>query len=334
MRKMMTTLLATGAVLLAMPAMSQALNGADSALRLKAQERAALEGKTIAFVPQILSSALATAWAREMQKEADHFGMQLVVRDPNWNANAHLQVVSALIDERPDVIVLQNPNVTILAKELQRAEEAGIHVIQISMASNYKTDVYTGADWARIGTELAQDVIAQCGPASGKSGKVQIVMGEPTGGTNLETVQAMNEVFKSEPSINVVSTQAADWDATKAYQITSTVLQQHPDLCASVGMWGTMHQGAAQAIRDAGLLDKVWVTTSGEGPRTDCDAVQQGLFDRYINYDARRQGHDVIMLARTLLQSGLKPGSVRIAAYSYSEWQDKDSAVGNACFDL
>lgn len=315
-------------------ATAQQMSGANSDAELLQAYETALVGKTIAYVPQILASPLATQWGRTIEAEAAEEGMNYIVRDPNWNAAAQLQVVSALIDEKPDVLVVQNPNVTFLAKELKRAEEAGIYVIQINMASNYKTDVFVGADWIKYGQMMAEEVIKQCGKDTDTSHKVQIVMGEATAGASLIQTRSLLEALKADDSIEVVSNQAADWDASKAYALTTTVIQQHPDLCASVGMWGVMQLGAAQAIKEAGKLDQVTVLASGEGVRSDCDALQQGLFDRYINYDARLQGHDVMRAAKFLLQSGQPAGSFRMADFSYSVWQDKETGKGAACFDL
>jgi ribose transport system substrate-binding protein len=315
----------------AAPATADELAGAGSSKELTQRERAAVEGKTVAYVPQILGAYTGKMWHEVLEKEAKEFGIRLVVRDPNWNASAELQAISALIDEKPDVILVQNPNVTVLAKELQRAEEAGIYVIQANQDSNYKTDAYTGADWQRIGQMMAQEVIAKCGSGTHTSGKVQIVMGEATAGASLEQTQSLLEGLKKDAAIKVVSNLAADWDANKAQAITSTVLQQHPDLCASVGMWGAMEQGSGQAIKEAGKLGQVTVIASGEGSRGDCDALQQGLFTRYINYDARLQAHDMMLLVRFLLQSGQKPGAFRIAEYSHAVWEDKKNVTEAEC---
>ena len=117
------------------------------------------------------------------------------------------------------------------------------------------------------------------------------------------------EVFNKDPAIKVVSNQAANWDANTALNITATVIQQHPDLCASVGFWGIMQSGAAQAIRNAGKIDDVKVYASGEGSQLDCDQVNQGNFYRFLSYKATEQGHDLMFAAETLLESGEKPGT-------------------------
>ena len=57
--------------------------------------------------------------------------------------------------------------------------------------------------------------------------------------------------MKQHPEIKVVANQAADWDATKAHAVTSTVLKQNPDLCAIIGFWD-VRVGTAAAIKEAG----------------------------------------------------------------------------------
>ena len=112
----------------------------------------------------------------------------------------------------------------------------------------------TGMRSARL---LAEDVVKQCGTGSGKSGKVSIVQGELTAAASVDQIGGIMDMFKKDPAIKVVSNQAANWDANAALNITSTVIQQNPDLCASIGFWGIMESGAAQAIRNAGKIDQV-----------------------------------------------------------------------------
>ena len=44
------------------------------------------------------------------------------------------------------MLIVQNPSVTLLMKDLKRAESQGTHVIQINMSSNYKSGAFVGAD--------------------------------------------------------------------------------------------------------------------------------------------------------------------------------------------
>ncbi len=323
--------------LLAAPVVAEAadeLSGGKSSVELRQKYDKETVGKTVAWVPVSLGVPLTDEWTAVMTKEAQERGIKLVVRDPNFNATAELQAVSALIDEKPDVLIVHNPNVQILAKELKRAEEAGIHVIQVNMVSNYKTDAYVGADWFQIGRMVGEDIVKQCGTGSGKSGKVQIVQGELTSAASLDQLAGTMEALNKDKAIKVVSSQAANWDATKALDITATVIQQHPDLCASFGFWGVMEAGAAQAIKQAGKIDQVKVYASGGGSRLNCDLLQSGMFYKYLSYTAPIQAHDIMQTVSYMLQTKDKPGSMRMAVYTQPVWLDKETGAGAACYDL
>ena len=337
---MFSAMLRTGAVVagaLVLSATAPALAqdaGTKTARELRAAYDAAVKGKTIAFLPIAPGVPLQDEWGRVIQQEAEWRGMKYVVRDPNNNPSAMQQALTALVNDKPDVLIVQNPSVTLLMKELKRAESQGTHVIQINMSSNYKSDAFVGADWTEIGRMLAQDVVKQCGTGSGKSGKVQIVQGELTAAASIDQIGGVMEVLNKDSNIKVVSNQAANWDANTALNITATVIQQHPDLCASIGFWGIMESGAAQAIRNAGKIDQVKVYASVEGSSLDCDQINQGNFYKVLSYKATEQGHDAVMAAVTLLESSEKAGARNLEYYTQPIWVDKTNASGANCFAL
>ena len=330
------TAVAAGLALAALPLMATAQEegGTKTARELRSDYDKALKGKTIAYIPIALGVPLADEWGRVVHEEAEWRGMKYIVRDPNNNPSAMQQALTALVDQKPDVLIVQNPSVTLLMKDLKRAESQGTHVIQINMSSNYKSGAFVGADWHEVGRMLAEDVVKQCGTGSGKSGKVQIVQGELTAAASVDQVGGIMEVFNKDPAIKVVSNQAANWDANTALNTTATVIQQHPDLCASIGFWGIMESGAAQAIRNAGKIDQVKVYASGEGSQLDCDQVNQGNFYKFLSYKATEQCHDLIRAAETLLETGDKPGTRHLEFFTHPLWLDKTNASGANCFAL
>src|ERR1700756_1849192 len=304
------TAVAAGLALAALPylATAQEEGGTKTARELRADYDKSLKGKTIAYLPIALGVPLSDEWGRVVQEESEWRGMKYVVRDPNNNPSAMQQALTALVDQKPDVLIVQNPSVTLLMRDLKRAESQGTHVIQINMSSNYKSGAFVGADWAEVGRMLAGDVVKQCGTGSGKSGKVQIVQGELTAAASVDQIAGIMEVLNKDPAIKVVSNQAANWDANTALNTTATVIQQHPDLCASIGFWGIMQSGAAQAIRNAGKIDEVKIYASGEGSQLDCDQVNQGNFYKFLSYKATEQGHALVMESQMLLDSGENTG--------------------------
>ena len=97
-----------------------------------------------------------------------------------------------------------------------------------------------------------------------------------TGGVSYYQVQGVNRVLAQHPEIKVVSSQAADWDASKARAITETVLQQNPDLCGIIDVWDGQGVGTGAAIEQAGKKGKVYFVTSGGGAKSMCDDLADG----------------------------------------------------------
>jgi ribose transport system substrate-binding protein len=162
-----------GTALLGLPlgAMAQEEGGTKTARELRADYDTNVKNKAVAFLPIALGVPLQDEWNCVLKMEADWRGMKYVVRDPNNNPAAMQHALTALVNDKPDVLIVQNPSVTLLMKELKRAESQGTHVIQINMSSNYKSDAFVGADWVEVGRMIAEDMDTQCGTGSGKSGK-------------------------------------------------------------------------------------------------------------------------------------------------------------------
>ncbi len=274
-----------------------------------------LEGETAAFVPVGLGTPLTEEWARQMKRGFESAGMEFVLRDPNWDTAKQAEAVQALINEEPAVLIVHNFDVQILAKLIQQAQDAGIYVIQVNMTSNYKSDAFVGADTIGVGEMIASKIVEDCGADTNTSHEVQIVQGDATSGFTLDLMEGAKRVFDEDPSIKLVSTQAANWDRTKAHDITATVIQQNPNLCASWGFWDQMHYGAATAIEEAGKSEQVSVYTSDHSTIA-CEGVRDGLFDASVGYSVQTQGADIVAIAKALLQGGQEPGTTRIADYT------------------
>jgi ABC-type sugar transport system substrate-binding protein len=261
-----------------------------------------IAGKKVIFVPIAMGISLTEGWARRMKQHADMYGYTIDVRDAAFNTGAMTELLAKAISEKPDVLVVHNPTVQLLSRQIKQAESEGIKVLQINLQSNQPSTAFVGANWDRIGREIAEDIVKECGASSGKSGKVAIIPGQLTAADSVIMNDAAFKVFKEHPEIEVVSNQASDWEPEKARQITATVLQQHADLCAIFGHWDVHTMGAGNAVKDAGKADSVLVYSTGGGDSVACKAVEDGIQDRIWSYDADGQGRDAGTMIDLLLQ--------------------------------
>ncbi|MGH6942404.1 sugar ABC transporter substrate-binding protein [Hypericibacter sp.] len=279
---------------------------------------AATKGKKVAWVPVWLG-VLESEWTRVMKANFDNYGIEFTMRDPNFKSDVQLQAVSTLINEKPDILIVQNPTTTLLARELKRAMDSGIKVIQVNMSSNTTTDAYVGADVPHMGKLLAQEAVAACGGGKG-SGKVAILQGEATAAYSLDMTKAATEVLEADSSMKIVSSQPVNWDANKASEVMTNVLQQNPDLCAVISVWGPQTAGAAQVIKNAGKEGQIKVFVASDGQPADCDMLEQGLYTKNLSYTANLQGEAIVNAVLALLQDDRPAGTTHYAFYTTNYW--------------
>jgi ribose transport system substrate-binding protein len=293
----------------------------------------ALKDKKIAYLPISLGFDMAQAWGGVTKLMAQRYGMKFSTQDPNWSTDAMAQAFTSLIAEHPDVIVTQNPDIQSLARLLKQANAAGIFVIQVNMQGAFQTDAFVGPDFIAIGEQEANTIVKACGKDSGKSGKIAIVQGVLTGGVSFYQVQGITQVLSKHPDIHVVSSQAADWDASKARSITETVLQQNPNLCAIIDVWDGQARGTGAAIQQAGKQGQVMLVTSGGGAQSECDALSDGTFSVAINYDGVGMGRDIASAIMMLLQSKQSPGAIKFQMYSPTRVMTKEDVKQGTCWN-
>lgn len=292
----------------------------------------AFKGKRVAYVPVAMGFDLTEGWAAGLKEALEPLGITFDIRDPNWNTDAGAQVITALISEKPDVIVVHNPDVQSYARLLKRAEEAGIYVVQVNMRSSYSTDVFVGADYVGMGERIGQRLVDVCSPDKGKSGKVAITQGVLTAAASIYQMQGIKNVLSQHPEIQLVSNQAADWDSTKAKNIAATVIQQHPDLCAITGFWDVMDIGTAAAIKESGK--DVYLLTQGGGNRMVCDNLENGTFSEAVVYFVPGQARDMASMIKFLLQHGQAPGATRTTLFTPLDFLTKENMTAASCWDM
>jgi ABC-type sugar transport system substrate-binding protein len=293
------------------------------------------KGKRVVFVPVFMGLDLTEGWSKVMSLQAKRLGYNYEVRNANFDTSAGVQILTQLLNEnpKPDVVVIQNPDVTSYAKIEKKLEDAGIYVIQLNMKSLTMTTGFAGADATVIGETQAEWVAKQCGP--GTSQKILILNGPTTAPWTVYMQAGYNNVLEKHPDIKVVARQSiGNYESSKAKQITEVTLKQHPDLCAIMGVWDIPDLATAAAVKDAGKTGKVLVSTSGGGGEVACKGLQTKGFDHYVSYDVPGQSRDVNDLIQMALQSPEKPGKMKVALYTPLSVYTQADAKDHQCWSV
>ncbi|WP_417672178.1 sugar ABC transporter substrate-binding protein [Roseibium sp.] len=290
------------------------------------------EGKRVAYVPVAMGFDLTEGWAMGLKEALEPLGIQFDIRDPNWSTAAGAQAITALISEKPDVLVVHNPDVQSYARLLRKAEQAGIYVVQVNMRSSYSTDAFIGADYVGMGQQIGERLVEVCSPANGGSGKIAITQGVLTAAASAYQMKGINNILEQHPEIQLVSNQAADWDATKAKNIAATVIQQHSDLCAIAGFWDVMDVGTSAAIKESGK--DVYLLTQGGGNKSACDGLENGTYSEVVVYHVPGQARDMANMIKQMLQLKQEPGSMKTTLFTPLQFLTKANMKPGSCWAL
>ncbi|PLW78766.1 sugar ABC transporter substrate-binding protein [Cohaesibacter celericrescens] len=327
-----TLLAATATLSISCAALVPQASAADPAPKVYAD---ALKGKRIMLVPMAMGFDLAQGWTAILKREVAAFEGILETRDPNWSVEAGAQAITEAIasENKPDVLIVMSPDMNSYSKLMKRAQKAGIYVILIDNPANFKADAYIGSDWAELGRLEAEAVVKGCGPDSSK--KIGLVQGDQVNATSLFQYAGIMEVLKKYPDFEVVAKPDSNWDATTSRNVTTTMLQQNPDICGIIDFWDGDATGAAAAIRDAGKQDEVFLVTTGGGEQTaDCDRIADGTYGAVVMTELARETHNMVAIIKYLLQSGQQPGTSAPYIYTLLKATTKDNLRPDSCWDL
>ena len=172
-----------------------------------------------------------------------------------------VNLVDQMINSRVDAIVIAPTDSKALVPALARAITAGIVVVNIdnrldgAVLDEYNLQIpYVGPS-NREGAKLAGDyVLRNRAPTT----KIAILEGISSANNAIQRRLGFEDAV-SEAGMTIVTSQSASWDQTKAAQITSAILSQHPDLNVILASNDNMALGAASAVKLVNLNQQVTI---------------------------------------------------------------------------
>jgi ribose transport system substrate-binding protein len=293
-----------------------------------------LKGKRVVLVPMAMGFDLAQGWAAYLKREVEAWGGSFDTRDPNWDNAAGAQAITDLIssDPKPDVLVVHSPDLNSYSKLLKKAQKDGIYVVLVDNPMNYPADAFVGSDWDRLGQLEAEAVVKGCGENSSK--KIGLVQGDAANASSIYQYNGIMKVLEKHPDFQVVAKPFSNWDPTTTRNVTTTMLQQHPDICGIIDFWDGDATGATAAIKDAKLDGKIFLVTTGGGEEVDCKALEDGTFGAVVMTEVHNQSRDMNAVIKFLLQSGHAPGTSKSYIYTLERATTKADIKPTTCWDV
>ncbi|HEX7278737.1 MAG TPA: substrate-binding domain-containing protein [Solirubrobacterales bacterium] len=192
------------------------------------------------------------------------------------DSDSQAQQIEQVISEKPDVLVVLPQDGEALTPVAQKAENAGIPVVNIDRLFT-QPDAATATilgDNRQIGVLAAEYI----GDELKCKGKVVEIQGLAGISVTQERTEGFEEQLKKQcpdGGIEVVAQQPADFNPDKGLTVMENILQSENEIDAVYTHDDDMAQGVVQAIRNSGRDDEMFLTGVG-GSEAAMEQIKEG----------------------------------------------------------
>ena len=190
-------------------------------------------------------------------KWGQKMGVKTTVLGPTeWDVVQQIATIEQVIPSRPTGLLINGTDPSI-STAIDKAVAAGIPtVVYDSDIPGSKRHAFLGTDWYEIG-KLQGEAMVELIEGKGKIAYIGLV-----GQVNMENgFRGLLDVLEEYPDIEVIGKYDSQGSTENVAKITSDLLAANPDLAGLCGFDAITGPGIGLAIREAGKIGKVKVTT-------------------------------------------------------------------------
>jgi ribose transport system substrate-binding protein len=250
--------------------------------------------KTIALLPPAMISPFYASVIKGAKESADRLGYNLTTLAPDSESNysAQVQIMEDLITQKVDGIMVCAINQEAISTGVRKANDAGIPVVFFNTNVDLRNAVVyaiSGYDQYNGGGKLADWVNKK----TNGNAKVAIIEGLPSDYTTLRMGGFVDRCKEKYPGIQLVASQAGDWEREKGMNAATNMLQAHPEVTVIYGLSDEMALGAYQAKKQASRDDIIVIGLDGN-PNA-LESVKNGELDATLNCGPVEIGRNAVI---------------------------------------
>ncbi|SCP98619.1 substrate-binding domain-containing protein [Anaerobium acetethylicum] len=226
---------------------------AGATAEVEASDSAGKGGKTFGITYWIESDFFKTV-ADSITEQAEADGNKTVVVDAQQDSTKQIQIIEDFIAQGVDAVFLNPVDRDAIEPALQKLDEAGIPVINFdsAVANLDLVDAYVATDNKLAGVLCAEAMIADL-PEGGDIA----VLNYPANSACIDREAGFLETIEGK-GFNIVATFDAEGTVEKGQNITSDILQAHPDIVAIFSINDQAGMGAYAALTTTGTKANIY----------------------------------------------------------------------------
>ena len=218
------------------------------------------------------------------QEAADEAGVELIVSDAQNDTAQQQDDIQNFITQQVGAILVNPVDSDAVVPAVQAANSAGIPVIALDRRASGGDIVTTiASDNVQGGKMAGEELIRLVG-----SGSVAQLEGKPGTDPARDRGQGFQEAIDAQSSVEVVASQAANFDRGEGLNVTENILQANPNIKGIFAQNDEMALGAVQAIGD-GAGNEVKIV-GFDAIEDALNAIQDGTMNATIAQQPSKMG--------------------------------------------
>ncbi len=275
------------------------------------------QAPTVGFVLATLNNPFFIDMKTGAETAAKRLGLNVIIQaaERDVDVEKQVQIVENLIQRRVDVICITPIGSREIVAAIVKANRAEIPVLIVDSRVDEKTLRDAGGNIATFagsdnfeGGRLAGEYIIRT--LDGK-GRVAILEGIPGHETGDSRLKGFHSAIDAQPGIEIVSSQNANWQRDRGYNVFQNILQSHPDVQAVFACNDLMALGAVEAIAAAGKTRDI-IVVGFDAIEDARQAVRNGVMDATVAQYPEEMGRVAIENAHRLLKGETIPEFVPV----------------------
>ena len=286
-------------------------------------------GKKVDVIIKASDSSFWQTMLAGSDKAAKDYGLEVGLFGPTseTDVNQQVQLIENSISRGADAIVLAPNSSEALNSAIKRARDADIKVITVDTAVTTESDGFIGTDNVKAG-EQAGATLCELVKAGGKSSGSVLIESSVAG---VQTIKDRDTGFKRGlaagcPDVKVSAQRFNNNDINTAASQVNDVLTANPDIVGIFADNNTSGVGAARAIKDNNVSDKIPVVAFDTDPQENA-ALADGSIDALVVQNPYFFGYQGVIEAGMAAVGSLPPPKLDPGAVVATTKNAKDPTV-------
>jgi len=275
---------------------------------------------TIGFSISTLTTEFFVAFQEGIERQAEAYGIKVIYQNADGDPAKQLNQIEQLVSRKVDAIILSPIDTNGIIPVIKKANEANIPIIAFDRtALEGNIDSFVRSDNFEMAGAAAKWMAEQLKERYGEyKGNIVNLQGLMSSTPGQERDKGFLDVLNLYPDINIIATQAADFDQTKGFDKMMSIIQANRNVKID-GVLGANDEnvlGALQAIKQQNLFKPVGdpdhiFLTGIDGSKQALEAIRNGEMDITVSQHPIQSAEATVQLAIAKIYGKDVPKDVR-----------------------